>query len=343
MKAVVYNEHGGPQVLRYADLPDPEPGPVDVVIKVTATALNRLDVVQRNGWFTMPGFALPHVAGMDLAGIVSAVGSEVDGISVGDRVVVDPSLTEVSGRSKYAGMGDMYGVLGIIGATVDGGYAELCLVPATHVYRVPETFDLYEAAALPTAYATAWHAIFDTGELTAGETVLINAAASGVSSAAIQLAKSAGATVLATAGSEEKLDWAKQLGADHVFNNRTGSVTAFAREATSDAGVDMVFDHVGPALWEASIFSIKPRGRLVFCGNTTGNEVPINLGYAYHMGIKFLGSDPYRYEEFGQMLHAVFAAGFHSIIDSKIPLAEAGMAQERMLASDFMGKILLIP
>ena len=151
MKAMLYHEAGGPEVLQYVDVPDPEPGPGDVVIDVAATALNRLDVVQRNGWFQMPGFTYPHIAGMDVAGTVAAVGTEVAGVAVGDRVVVDPSLAGVADNSKLAGKGDLFGELGVIGATVDGGYAEQCLVPASHVYPVPDTMSLEHAATFPPA------------------------------------------------------------------------------------------------------------------------------------------------------------------------------------------------
>ena len=310
MKAAVYSEHGGPEVVVYTDVPDPQPGPSDVVLRVAATALNRLDLVQRNGWFMMPGFTLPHISGMDVAGTVEAVGAAVDGVRVGDRVVVDPSMAEVPGGSNYSGKGDIYGELGIIGATLDGGYAELCLAPASHVHPVPEAVPLTEAASIPTVYATAWHALVETARLESGETVLIHAAGSGMSSAGIQIAKRAGATVLATAGSDGKLKWARSMGADHVLNNREGDVTSFAREVTDGLGVDVVFDHVGTALWESSVFALRPRGRLVFCGNTTGNEVEINLGYSYHFGIKYLGSDPYTPAEFGEMLEAVWAGDY---------------------------------
>ena len=179
MKAMRYHEPGGPEVLRYEEVPDPEPGPVDVVVDVVAAALNRLDVVQRNGWFTMPGFTLPHIAGMDVAGVVSEVGADVHGVAVGDRVVVDPSLAGVDDRSKLGGRGDLYGELGIIGATVDGGYAERCLVPASHVYPVPHAMSLETAATFPTCWLTAAHALFDVGRLAAGETLMIHAAGSG--------------------------------------------------------------------------------------------------------------------------------------------------------------------
>ena len=343
MKACFYGEHGGPDVLQYADVADPEPAPADVVVEVQATAINHLDMLQRNGYFTMPGFAMPHIAGMDVAGVVESVGSEVDGVAVGDRVVVDPAMSEVPDASKRSGHGDLYGELGIIGATVDGGYAERCLVPHTHIHRVPDDVPLTDAASTPTVYMTAWHALVEVGRLQAGETLLIHAAGSGVSSAGIQLAKHLGATVLATAGTEEKLEWATQLGADHVLNNRTGDVTAFAREATAGAGVNMVFDHIGPALWEASLFATGIHGRIVFCGNVTGNEVTVNLGYAYHHAIQILGSGPYGHDEFAKMLETAWSAGFRSIVDSSFPLSDAGAAQEKVSAAEFMGKVLLIP
>ena len=247
----------------------------DVVVAVGLTALNRLDVVQRNGWYTMPGFTLPHIAGMDVAGTVALIGDEVDGVAPGDRVVVDPSLAGVPEGSKLAGRGDLYGELGVIGATTDGGYAELCLAPATHVYQVPEHMSLEDAATFPTCHLTASHGLFDVGRLVAGETVLVHAAGSGVSIAAIQLAARAGATVLATAGTPAKLERAAGLGAAHVLNNRTGNVLEWAREVTDGRGVDMVFDHVGTALFESSLFALATHGRLVTCGNTSGDVATI--------------------------------------------------------------------
>ncbi len=344
MKALLYHQAGGPEVLKYTDVADPAPGPRDVVVRVAACALNRLDVVQRHGWFQMPGFSYPHIAGMDVAGEVVAVGAEVSSVAIGARVVVDPSLAGVPDGSKLAGRGDLYGDLGIIGGTVDGGYAELCLAPATHVYPVPDDMSLDDAATFPTCYLTAAHALFDVGKLQAGETVMIHAAGSGVSVAAIQLAKRAGATVLATAGSDDKLARARELGADHVCNNRTDDVTGFARGVTHGKGVDMVFDHVGTALFGPSLFAIGVRGRLVNCGNTSGDAASIpSLGYLFHSGITIVGSDPYRPEEFGPAWKTFCDARFEVAIDSVYPLAEAGAAQDKMLSGDFFGKILLRP
>lgn len=344
MKAALYRECGGTEVLTYDDVPDPEPGPVDVVIDVAATALNRLDVVQRNGWFNLPGFQLPHIAGMDVAGVVSAIGSEVDGISIGDRVVVDPSLAGVDDRSKLGGMGDLYGDLGIIGATVDGGYAEKCLVPASHVYPVPDDISFEQAAPFATCYVTAAHALFDVGHLEAGETVMIHAAGAGLSTAAIQLAKHAGATVLATAGTDIKCERALTLGADYVLNNRTGDITGWGREVTNGDGVDMVLDHVGTALFGPSLFALGLHGRLVNCGNASGDEATIpSLGYLFHSGIAILGSDPYGPEEFGPVWEDFCAGHYDVVIDSVFPLEQAAAAQTKMMTNDFFGKILLKP
>lgn len=344
MKAVLYHETGGPEVLQYVDVDDPEPGPADVVIDVAATALNRLDVVQRNGWFQMPGFEYPHIAGMDVAGVVSAVGDAVTGVAPGDRVVADPSLAGVSDDSKLAGRGDLFGDLGIIGGTVAGGYAEQCLAPASHCYPIPDDMSFETAVVFPTCYLTAGHALFTVGRLRAGESVMIHAAGSGVSVAGIQLAKNAGATVLATAGTDAKCERAVALGADHVLNNRTGDVAGWAREVTGGAGVDMVFDHVGTALFGASLFALGHHGRLVNCGNSSGDEATIpSLGYLYHSGISIIGSDPYEPDEMGPLWDTYCAGDFDPVIDSTFPLAEAGAAQQKMLESDFFGKILLTP
>jgi NADPH:quinone reductase-like Zn-dependent oxidoreductase len=343
MKAVLYRRTGGPEVLEYVEVPDPQPGAKDVVVQVDAAALNHLDVVQRNGWFTMPGRALPHIAGMDVAGRIVALGRDVRGLTLGERVVVDPSLTAVPDGSKLAGMGDRHGDLGIIGGTVDGGYAERCLVPASHVHRVPTQVPIEQAAAFPTCYVTAWHALFDVGGLQPGESVLVHAAGSGLGMAAVQLAKWRGATVFATAGTDRKVELARGLGADHACNNRTTDVAAWVRRHTRAQGVDAVYDHVGPALFDASLFSLGVRGRFIACGNTTGDVVTLpSLGYVFHMGIRILGVDAYRHDEFAPAWDA-FCGGLQAVVDSEFALADAAVAQQKMLDSDFFGKILLRP
>jgi NADPH:quinone reductase-like Zn-dependent oxidoreductase len=344
VKAVQYHRFGGPEVLEYVDVPDPEPMAGDVVIKVRATALNHLDVVQRNGWYALPGYQLPHISGMDLMGEVVAAGSAVSNVVVGDRVVVDPSLSEVRPDSALAGHGDLYGELGVIGGTLNGGYAQLCLAPASHVYRVPDEVSDLGAAVFPTCWLTAWHALIETGKLQAGETLLVHAAGSGVSVAAIQIAHWRGATVLATAGGAAKVEQALTMGVAAACDNRTEDVTGFAMGATAGAGVDMVFDHVGPALFAPSLFALKPRGRMVVAGNTTGDQATIgSLGHLFHMGISIIGSDPYRYHEFAEAWAVYCTLNPTPVVTAEFPLAEAAEAHRRMEAGNFFGKLVLRP
>jgi NADPH:quinone reductase-like Zn-dependent oxidoreductase len=279
-----------------------------------------------------------------VAGTIVEVGSDVDTVSVGDRVVVDPSLAGVAEGSKLAGRGDLYGELGIIGATADGGYAERCLVPASHVYPVPDHMPIEHAATFPTCFLTAAHALFAVGGLAPGENVMIHAAGSGVSVAAIQLAVRAGATVLATAGSDAKLERALELGATHVCNNRTTDVAGWARGITDGAGVDMVFDHVGTALFGPSLFAVGVGGRMVNCGNTSGDEATIpSLGYLFHSAISILGSGPYEPHEFGPVWQQFCHGDFQVAIDREYPLSDAATAQEQLVSNDVFGKILLRP
>lgn len=343
MKALIYRQHGAADVLDYADVDDPRPGDRDVLIRVAATTVNHLDVVQRQGYFTLPGYSLPHIAGMDVVGTVVEAGKDVSSVQAGDRVVVDPSMAGVPTGSKLTGRGDLYGALGIIGATENGGYAELCVAPETHLYAIPDAMSWHAAVLFPTAWMTAHHALFDVARLAASETVMIHAAGSGVSMAAIQWAKNAGATVLATAGSQDKCERALALGADHACNNRATDITAWARQLTDGRGVDLVFDHVGEALWEASLFALVPRGRLVTCGGTSGNFPTINLGYFYHMGLQVLGSDPYRYEEFGPAWDHYCGGSFQAVVDSVFALGDGRLAQEKLERAEFFGKIVLEP
>ena len=344
MKALFYTEPGDRSVLQYADTDDPTPGSLDVVIDVAATALNHLDVVQRSGWFTMPGMTLPHIAGMDVVGTVSAVGSEVTRLKVGDRVVVDPSLAEVPEGSKLASTDAFTGEPGVIGATVAGGYAEKCLVPESHAHLLPAEMPWHYAVCFPTSWVTAWHALVTIGRLAAGESVMIHAAGSGLSTAAIQLAKHLDATVLATAGTDEKCERALGLGADFVCNNRTDDITAWARTLTDGVGVHMVFDHVGPALWAQSMFSLRPRGRLINCGNTTGDTAMIpSLGHLFHNGISIIGSDGYAHQEFATAWDVYCAGSFKAPVDSVFALRDGADAQDKMLSSNFFGKIVLEP
>jgi NADPH:quinone reductase-like Zn-dependent oxidoreductase len=343
LKALIYESHGA-DVLEYTDVADPVPWSSDVVVEVAASTVNHLDTLQRNGWFTMPGFSLPHISGMDVVGTVIELGKNVTRVTEGDRVVIDPSLASVPEDSSLSGRGDLYGELGIIGANADGGYAEKCLAPETHLHLIPDEMSWHQAAMFPTAWMTAHHALFDVASLTSGESVMIHAAGSGVSMAGIQLAKQAGATVLATAGSEEKCQKAIEIGADFACNNRETDLAKWAKERTDGRGVNVVFDHVGEALWASSMFALAPRGRLVNCGGTSGNSPVIpNLGYMYHMGLQLLGSDPWRHEEFAPAWKSYCEGDFESVADSVFHLSEGKAAQEKLLGGNFFGKIILEP
>ena len=343
MKALIYESHGA-DVLEYTDVADPVPWSSDVVVEVAASTVNHLDTLQRNGWFTMPGFSLPHISGMDVVGTVIELGKNVTRVSEGDRVVIDPSLASVPEDSSLSGRGDLYGELGIIGANADGGYAEKCLAPETHTHLIPDEMSWHQAAMFPTAWMTAHHALFDVASLTSGESVMIHAAGSGVSMAGIQLAKQAGATVLATAGSEGKCQKAIEIGADFACNNRETDLAKWAKERTDGRGVNVVFDHVGEALWASSMFALAPRGRLVNCGGTSGNSPVIpNLGYMYHMGLQLLGSDPWRHEEFAPAWKSYCEGDFESVADSVFHLSEGKAAQDKLLGGNFFGKIILEP
>ncbi|HEY6379493.1 MAG TPA: zinc-binding dehydrogenase [Candidatus Dormibacteraeota bacterium] len=343
MKAAIHREHGPAEVLRVEDVPDPDCGPGEVLIAVRAAGLNRLDVLQRQGPALIPNFSLPHIPGMDVAGEVTAIGPEVNAVRVGERVVVNPALHCGHCDACLGGDDGLCPHVRVVGGNHPGGFAQWCVVPETHVISIPEGMTDSEACAFPTNYSTAWHGLVVTGRLQVGETVMIHGSGSGVSIAAIQIAKRAGAQVIATSGSARKLEAAHRLGADAVINHESGNLVAEARAATLGRGVDMVLDHVGPALFQASILSLRPHGRLVFCGTTTGNQACFNLPFAYHFGISLLGVDPYRYREFDEMLRWCWRADLHPVIDTEFALADVVGAQHRMERGESIGKIVLRP
>lgn len=347
MKALFYSEHGAAQVLRYENRPDPTIGPADVLIQVAATAINRLDIVQRHGWFTLPGFTLPQIAGMDMAGTVVEIGRDVSGVKTGDRVVVDPSLHGVSAHSSFAGHGERYGELGVLGATHPGGYGELCAVSADHVHPLPADLSFADAAVFPTAWMTTHHALFRIGELQAGETLLLHGATSALTLAATQLAVAANAKVFVTAATEEKCAVAMALGATATTTNRDTDVTAWVMHQTKGQGVNMVLDHVGPALWEPTLFALAPQGRLVTCGNTTGDSVSIpSLGFLFQRGAQIKGSDAYFSTDFADVwkryCQGIRQSRFSSQIHRQYPIEDGAQAQRELEAGNTLGRMVLL-
>jgi NADPH:quinone reductase-like Zn-dependent oxidoreductase len=343
MKAIIYHEFGDVDVLRYEDVPLPEINDDEVLVRIRAVSLNHLDHLQRKGPAWIPGFSLPHIAGMDAAGEVERVGHQVTNVKPGDRVVINPSinckhcLRCINGENNYCV------AIKVFGGNVNGGFAEFAKAPASHVYQLSDRMSFDVASCIPTVYVTAWHALIDRGKLTIGEDVLIHAAGSGLGMAAIQIAKQSGARVLATAGSDEKVRKAYEIGADVAINYNREDFLGIAKDVTHGRGVDMVLEHIGPATWEKSVLCLRDRGRLVHCGATTGVNVHINLPYCYHFGINIIGSDGFTNSEFEAVLSLFNQGKFQPVIDTVYPLEQAAEAQRRMSDRNLFGKIILRP
>ncbi|MER7169174.1 zinc-binding dehydrogenase [Micromonospora sp. NPDC000207] len=340
MRAMVQTGFGGPEVLSLRDLPDPEPGPGEIVVEVHAAALNHLDLIQRRVG-VLPGFALPHVGGMDVAGHVVAVGTDVTTVRAGQRVVVDPTVGCGGCPTCAAGHPGHCPDLRVVGGSRPGGFAEYVAVPAAVVHPVPDHVDLADAAALPTAWSVAWQAVHRVGQVKPGEWVLVHAAASAVSIAAVQLARQAGARVVGVARNEAKRTLAADLGAELVLGLDADTAPT-VREHTA-GGVDVVIDHVGAATWPSSLASLRTGGRLVLLGNTSGDRVELSLSEIYHRGLRLLGTGAYAPTDFAAMLDSYFTGGLRVPRAAEYPLAELPQAHARQDAGDLLGKILVRP
>ncbi|HWI70263.1 MAG TPA: zinc-binding dehydrogenase [Nitrospiraceae bacterium] len=340
MKAVLFREHGGPDVLSYEDLPDPTIGPEDVRVRVKACALNHLDIWIRQGNPAYP-MTLPHVPGSDAAGIVEQVGGHVDSVTVGQRVFVSPGLSCWKCDQCLAGRDNLCRSYGLVGAKTHGSYAEYLKVPFRNVLPIPENLSFEQAAAFPLVSVTASHMLFALAGLQHGETVLIMGAGSGVGSMAVQMAKLAGARVMATVGSDEKIPRAVTLGADAVINHTTEKVSERAKLLTEGHGVDVVIEHIGPEVWDTCLDSLARGGRLITCGATTGGEVKLNLRYVFARQLTIKGSYMGMRAELVKASELMGQGRLTSVIDRTFPLHEARAAQELMLSRKFFGKILL--
>lgn len=340
MKAVIFEKQGGLEVLQYRDVPDPRAGRGEVVVRIKAAALNRLDIWVRE---VLPDVPLPHIAGSDGAGEIAEVGHGLEELAVGDRVCLYPGLS--CGRCEWCQAGDTSVCLSfqILGRQVDGTYAELVRVPAANAIPIPDDLTYNEAAAFPLTFLTAWHMLVTRARVRAGESVLIQAAGSGLGVAAIQIAKLCGTTVIATAGTDEKVEKAKQLGADLAINYAKGDFSAEVLRLTEGRGVDVVFEHTGPATWEGSIRSLARNGRLVTCGATTGPKVDVELRYVYSRQISIIGSMLGTRRELLDLTKLVAVGKLRPIIDRAFHLSEAALAQRRMQDRGLFGKLILNP
>ena len=342
MRAQVQRAFGGPDVVAVEDIEEPLPAPDEVVVEVRACGLNRLDLLQREAPLVR-GFALPHVAGMDVAGVVVACGQDVGpGFpAIGDRVLVDPVSTCGTCERCRSGLEPYCESLRTIGSTRFGGFAERVATPAAKCHPIPAGMSDVEAACLPVAYMTAWHALVTVGRVQPGETVLVNAAGAGVSIAIVQFARAAGATVIGTAGGDVKVAKALELGCAHAIDHYATDVGDAVLDLTEGRGVDLVVDHVGPALFDASIRALRIEGRMVFCGTTTGTTVDVDLPSIYHWGKRLLGAGGYRPADFATMLAEVERSGLRPVIDSVWSFEQLAQAQQTMADGGFFGKIVV--
>lgn len=342
MKAVLFETHGGPEVLAFRELPDPVITDEEVLVRVRACAINHVDVWVRQG---IPAYRipLPHISGCDVAGVVEQVGRNVTSVHAGDKVLIAPGLSCFRCAYCLSGQDNMCISYQILGAHVAGGYAQKVKAPGVNVLPMPSTFTFEEAASYPLVFVTAWHMLITRAGLKAGQEVLILAAGSGIGTAGIQIAKLAGAYVIAAAGSDAKLERAKALGADEVVNYRRADFSARARELTGGKGVDIVFEHVGPETWEKSLTALAKNGRLVTCGATSGPTATTDLRYIFSRQLSILGSMMGTRSELLEVTKLMEIGKLKPVIDSIFPLAEAQKAQEYVLARNHFGKVILVP
>ncbi len=340
MKAIRFHEHGALDVLRYEDAPDPAIGASEVLVRVRACALNHLDIHLRRG---VRKISLPHIVGADVAGEGGGAGGAVGGGKQGQKGRWKPGVWGGFCGACLAGDDNLCRQYAVLGAAQDGGYAELVKVPEANILPYPEKLTWEQAAAVPLVFLTAWHMLLNRARMQAGETVLVLGAGSGVGSAAIQIAKLFHCRVISTAGSDEKLAKARDLGADETINHAKQDITAEVKRITGKRGVDVVFEHVGQATWTHSYMSLAAGGRLVTCGTTTGHDASLDLRYLFSKNLQLIGSFMGRKDELIKLLEFVNQGKLKPVVDRVLPLSEARAAQELVENRQQFGKVVLVP
>src|SRR5215208_1972948 len=343
MKAVFFRQHGGPEVLDYNDFPTPEPKPGEALIRLHAAALNRMDVMVRNGW---PGLnlELPHINGADGAGEVVAFGGDMSradtgGLETGDHVVIDANLG--CGKCEFclAGKDNMCRDWHLLGETVRGTYAEYVSVPVRQLYRLPEDFDTHQAAAAALVYQTAWHSLVKRGNLQKDETVLIVGAGGGVNTASVQIAKLIGAQVVMIGSSAKKLEMAESLGADVLIDrSKEEDWSKAVFTATNKRGVDVVVDNVGTTFMQ-SLRALRKGGRLLTVGNSGGPRFEIDNRYMFAKHLSIIGSTMSTMTDFHEVMDLIVSGKLKPILDTTFELKDAAIAQERLWRNENFGKI----
>ena len=338
MKAVRIHQFGGPEALIYEDVADPRPGFGQVLVRVRACALNHLDVWVRKG---LPGVRLPHILGSDIAGEVAELGEGAAEFKVGQRVLVAPM--HYCGRCAkcVAGVQNQCREFTALGNAVDGGNCERIAVPAANLMAIPATLSFEQAASVPLVFLTAWHMLVGLARIRPGQTVLVLGGGSGVGIAAIQIAKMFHCRVLTTAGSEEKLDKARGLGADFGIDHYQQKISDEVRKITSREGVDVVIEHVGAATWDESMRSLKSGGTLVTCGATTGPEVKVDLRHLFARQLSLLGSYMGTMSDFHEVMGHVFAGRLKPVVDRVFELQDLRSAHEYLEKSAMFGKVVV--
>jgi NADPH:quinone reductase-like Zn-dependent oxidoreductase len=339
---MVQVDFGGPEVVHLRNVVEPAVGSDDVLVRVGACGLNRLDVIQRIGPGVLPGFRLPHIAGMDVAGTVVARGDRVRDIAEGARVVIDPTQGCGLCRNCIAGERAYCEHLRVIGGNVPGGLAEFVAARADTVVAIPADRGLVDAATLPTAWATGWHAVVTAAGVGPGECVVVQAGASAISLAIVQIACRAGATVVAVASSDEKLDAARKAGASLGVRNED-QLAETVREFTQGAGADVVIDHVGAATWDASLACLAIGGRMVLLGNTSGDRVSFSLANVFHRGLRLIGAGGYTAQDFRAAIDAAFGEGVHLPVAGEYTLDDLPAAWAALESRDTVGKVVVTP
>jgi NADPH2:quinone reductase len=340
MKAIYYNEHGGPEVLTYGDLDDPSPGRGDVLVDVKAASLNHIDLFLRRG---IPGIKvlLPHIPGCDAAGVVSAIGDDVTGAAPGDRVLMNPSIS--CGHCEFCdrGAASLCSTYKLIGETTQGTCCEKIAIPARNAIPIPDSLSFEDAASIPLVFLTAWRMIMERGRLSPGEDILILGASAGVGIAAIQIAKVAGARVLAAASTEDKLTLCRELGADVLINYAEENFVKRVARETGKRGVDVVVDYIGKETWVDSLKSLVGGGRLVTCGATTGYDPQTDLRHVFYRQLEVIGSTMGGYNDLMTPLKLIIEGRMRTVVGATFDLEDTADAHRMMEERRALGKIVI--
>jgi NADPH:quinone reductase-like Zn-dependent oxidoreductase len=342
MKAVVFDRFGGPEVLELRDLPDPGCGAGEALVEVRACGVNHLDLWVRSGLRGLE-VEMPHVLGNDVVGVVREVGAAVSHVKPGERVLVLPTLSCGVCPACAAGDDNLCRDYDVLGRRRNGGYAQLVAVPGANCLPYPDNLTWEEAAAVPLVFLTAWHMLVGRAKVRPGEDVLVVGAGSGVGSAAIQIARLFGARVIATAGSPDKLDRAKALGAHAVLDHSAGDLAAGVRALTGKKGVEVAIEHVGGVVFEQAVACLARDGRLVTCGATAGADARLNVNLLFGRHLSLMGSWMGRRSELVEVLRHVREGRLVPVLDRVMPLAEARAAHEHIERRKHFGKVVLLP